>query len=84
MTHGVVLYLVGAATCGFGLAVAWIQSCNHALADELQRVERASFDLEFRIEALDHECVVEVHRALEGLPPRADGAADERGAEGLQ
>ena len=68
MTRAAALYFLGLSCVGLGLAIAWIQSGNHALADELQRTERASLDLEVRIEAADNACVVEIHRALAGLP----------------
>ncbi|QDU66702.1 hypothetical protein [Engelhardtia mirabilis] len=77
MTRGVPLYLLGVSCVALGLAVAWIQSENHAVADELQRTERANLDLEVRIEALDNDCVMEVHRVLAGEPavlePGIDG-----------
>lgn len=77
MTHAAALYAMGIACVVLGLGVAWIQSQNHAIADELQRIERSSLDLQVRIEALDTECVQEIHRALAGEPPLDSEVSDD-------
>jgi len=77
VTRGAILYLLGLGCTGLGLGVAWIQSQNHAFADELQRTERENLDLEVRIEALDNACVMEIHRVLAG-----ESLEDEQGIDG--
>jgi len=68
VTRAAATYLMGVSCLALGLAVSCLQSYNHALADDLQNTERMSLDMEVRIEALETECVVEVHRALAGEP----------------